>query len=279
MTEGQAESFNDYEYSSSCRILKRVVRIVKPSKYAEFSTYCHIMRWVDNLVDEGTSFKQAQEVITNQRRFTNSLLSCNTRDIIQTPDTDELKILASSIPHPLKVPFLRRWDSLLDYYQIDLIHRFNLTPYSQTDLAAHHFGGFTSWFAGLKIILNGQDLSGDPNFLNLALAHGQSEPLGDIAEDLEQGLVLHSKEDGAGWVECLIPGGEVPYADIDSYVVSRRGKLAKRIFKLAPAAYREFGGIIGLLATLDYYKRVPVIANRRFIPKRQVIFAKNRMLP
>lgn len=275
MIERKEILVNPEEHSSSAKILDKVVRVFKPKRYETYSLYARIMRSVDNLVDEGEIFQEAKRVLEGQRETLNSLRN-GEPVFCQTEFDQALAELTDKIPSHLKESFLQKHDALLRYFELDLSHRLNLTPYGKTELDEHIAGGFTSYFAILKIILNDQNLSGKTPYLHLTRIHGEAEPLRDIAEDLEYGLILHARENGAEWIEKLQVGAEVPNQAIDAYVVRRRGGLTKRMFCLAPEAVKEFGGIIGLLMTLDYYKRSFCIAQWRFIPKEPVIFAKKR---
>lgn len=277
MVEREKIPLNDYEPSPSYRILDRVVRIVTPQKYETFVTFHHLIRCTDNLVDEGESYQDAEEAITGQRRILKSSLQGEVVNPQMELD-QELVGVITRIPDKLRTNFLRRYGDLLRYFEMDLLHRLQLKPYNKKELDEHIKGGFTSFFAGLKIILQGEELSGDGRYLGLTRVHGETEPLRDLAEDLERGLILHARGNGAGWVDKLEVGREVPYKEIHAYVVSRRGRLAKDMFGLAPAAFREFGGIIGFLMTVDYYKRSFFIARWRFSSKSPVIFADRRML-
>lgn len=273
---GQKEILiNSEEHSSSAKILEKAVRVFKPKRYETYSLYARIIRSVDNLVDEGEIFQEAERVLEGQRKTLNSLW--NGEPIFcQTEFDQALAELTDKIPSHLKQSFLQKYGTLLECFKLDLSHRLNLISYGKTELDEHIDGGFTSYFAGLKIILNDQNLSGKMPYLHLTRIHGEAEPLRDISEDLEYGLILHARENGAEWIEKLQVNAEVPNQAIDAYVVRRRGGLAKRMFCLAPEAVKEFGGVIGLLMTLDYYKRSFCIARWRFIPKEPVIFAKKR---
>lgn len=268
---------NDQEPSISARMLDRVIRAVKPERYGTYHLYWHLMRATDNLVDQGESSAEVEEALGGQRRLLRALLR-EEQFCPQTILEEELKDLALRLPNKIRAPFILRYSSLLTYFDIDLKHRMNIQPYGKEELDQHIEGGFTAWFGGLKMVLYGRDLSGNPLYLALARVHGEAEPLRDIDEDLERGLVLHSRENGAHWVDRLKEGEEVPVREINEYVLRRRGSLAKVMHKLAPEAFREFGGLIGFLMTVDYYKRSVLIGTRwRFTPKEPVVFAKHRM--
>ena len=271
----QIPQLDTTEHSSSGKILDRVIQITQPHRYPLYKAYWNIVRGVDNLVDEGSSYSRANQILKEQRELTTQ-----TNINVSSSSGESLLSILSQIPLPLQKSFLAHHLSLIDYFDIDLAHRLNLTPYTPQEMSRHIRGGFPELFANLRIILLDKDIPPNSKFNQLAFTHGQIEPLGDIDEDLERGLILHCRENAAPWIDVLEPGQPVPEEEIDQYVKNHRSALAKKLRKLSPTAIQGFGGLFGTLITLDYLKRsLYSVPNLKFQPKSPVIFASQRLGP
>lgn len=277
MNEVEQESWADFditESSMSARVLHRVVRFAKPEAYNSFQRLMYLMRAADNAVDEGHDYQFAKHCIKSQWEFLDK-----SRKVSQEADgflVRELKQLISDLPEESRPLFIKRYQCLLQYFHYDLLYRKHLKPYSQERLVKHRDNGFFQLFGAIKIILNGEDVDDSGNFRDLVHVWAKSEPIADLAEDLAGGLVLFSQEEGADWIKDLKVGEPVDQKAIDEYVKSIKGKLAQQLLKLAPAAFQEIGGVVGLLMSLDFVKRSIFLPTKKFAPKDQVVYGSRR---
>lgn len=274
--EKEQTIFTAEEPSASFRVLNKVVRIVFPEKYPIFNSAQSLARYTDNVIDEGHSLEEAQGILGDQQKVVKAFNGYSSVYNPTSPVQKELVNIIHSIPTPLQKPFLQSYSELLRYFEDELRHRISLAPYQKEELSQHINGGYTAVSRLIKIILFESDLS-NPSYICLTQIHGQAEPLADLSEDLTRGAVIHCREDNAEWVDLLKPQTEVPYEEIDRYVVKRRQPLSQAMARLAHSPINEFGGIFGVLHSLDYYHRAYSLSKLRFQPQKPVIFAQERI--
>ncbi len=231
------------------------------------------MRAIDNLVDEGNSFEEAKKLIKEQWIALSKMSKFENLSSDLSFLGTELNALVNGIhDKDLKLNFIKHYQKLLFYYYLDLLHRKHAKPYREDRLTKHREGGFYHLFGAIKILLRDSDLE-KSNFKDLMDAWAEAEPLDDIEEDLPVGLVLYSPKDGADWVKNLKKHEAVNIKEIDAFVRKIRWQLSRGLLNSFMAGYQEFGGIVGLLMSLDFAKRGVFLLTKRFQPKEEVVFA------
>lgn len=273
MNEVTQKSWQDFdidEHSMSARIMDRVVGVFNPKAHDSFHRLMLLMRATDNAVDEGESFEFAKECVKSQWAYLG-----NPQELESKTDgflVSELSQLLYDLPEASRPMFVHRYRGLLEYFHLDLVHRFYLKPYSQERLDKHRDNGFFQFFGAIKIILNGEDVDDNGKFRELINVWAKSEPIGDLDEDLRCGLVFFTDKEGAKWVKQLQVGEPVNQQEINEYIDEIKHELSCEMFRLAPAAFQEVGGIVGLLMTLDFIKRSIFLKTKKFEPDDKVIY-------
>jgi hypothetical protein len=250
---------------------------LKPKVAPNIYRIHYLLRWIDDVVDSSCDFQYAKEILDKQEAMLaraiigGGLIGCG-------PAEDLLLNIWRELPECSRLIFARHYHNILRAFEDDLQRRHGLVALDAVTMDRKVIGHFIGPMAIVKIVVYGNDLSGSGRYADLMRAHALAELLGDIEEDLESGLVHFDPESGAGWVHGLRIGCDVPYAEIDAFVVGHRSKCARSLIQLAPEAYREFGGLIGCLMFAHYLVRGVSVARTRFKARRDVLFAVNRMV-
>lgn len=253
-----------------------IIKILHPRKYDLVRAQWRILRYADNLADEGTSYSQARALLNEQEDLIRKARA-GERLKPKNEMEGDFNFLVSGVQPELRPPFFDYHLKVLTAFGGDLEHRCTHQPYTVEEFRPRIEGGFHSFFGMFKIVFLDQDLTTNTGFGKLLFTHGYAEALIDLGEDLTRGLILPPRDPSNPWVDRLVPGRVVPNLHIDQYVLSKRGSLADAYFQQAPASFREFGGIMGLLMTADYYKRAFQLGRLRFRPTSQVIFASQKI--
>lgn len=263
------------ERSSSKKVMDRVVSVVYPrSIFERYMHYSIWMRGLDNVVDEGTSYSDAYRQLEKHGRLIRS--DGKSSQATAGLERNLKQVLNAGLPKTARQENKFHLLQLLQYFETDLFHRKSLSGFSKNDLSVHIEGGYPACLGSIINLLTDRQVKNE-GFKQLARVHGQAEPLGDISEDLTRGFILHCREDGADWIDDLVPGKKVPAEKIDNYVVNRRGQLAQRMFRLAPWAAVELPNLVGSLMSLEYVRRSIRLNRKRYLPQTEVIFAAQRM--
>ncbi len=231
------------EKSSSFRLIFNTIRAVSPEQAASTERIYGYMRYLDDLVDENSSIKPVQEILTEE---TEAMRNGHPTELQQEHLYGAFDIFSEATANEVKKRLARILQGLI----VDAKLRHNQIPMSERQLRTRSFVLTWPVLDVFNLAATGKNTIPVRESVDWMHSIVRVDTLGDLHEDLSHGLNLISKEDMQRYGIVFRNGEPIPADRVADYYFGTADEVIRNADKYANIAYRV--GLPTWLATIVY---------------------------